>query len=189
MKTGDRSHPASYLFNNIRHFHFSAFSNPAKPARNERHLAANCSDLAKILIEWYWRPKSGLCTACAMHARGRTVTVNTAVAKEGRKMGFLIRVTFWLGLVLVMIPYGEGSANDGDTVGPMQVLHAAGEFTRDLSGLCERKPDTCRTGGAILRTIGIRAREGARLAYEALDRKLADPDDGMTTGSVSKPAE
>ncbi len=103
-------------------------------------------------------------------------------------MGFLIRVTFWLGLVLVLIPYDEGSASDGDTVGPLQVLHAAGEFTKDISGLCERKPDTCRTGKAILRTVGIRVREGARIAYEALDKKLAEPDDEVTTGSVSKPA-
>lgn len=103
------------------------------------------------------------------------------------QMGFLIKVTFWLGLVLVLIPYNDGSA--GENVGPLQVLHTAGEVARDFSGLCERKPDTCQSGKAILRTIGVRAREGARIAYEALDKNLVEDEAGMTTGSVTQPAE
>lgn len=104
-------------------------------------------------------------------------------------MGFLIKIAFWLGLVLVMIPYDDGSGQPGDTVGPLQVLHTAGEVARDFSGLCERKPDTCQSGRAILRTIGVRAREGARIAYEALDRNLAEDPAVQHTGSVDKPAE
>ncbi len=101
-------------------------------------------------------------------------------------MGFLIKVTFWLGLVLIMIPWGNSSTAEGELVGPLQVLHAAGEVTRDLSGLCERKPETCDTGKAILRTVGIRAREGARMAYQALDQKLTanEPAPESTTNST-----
>lgn len=104
-------------------------------------------------------------------------------------MGFLIKVAFWLGLVLALIPYGEGSAANGEMVGPMQVLHTAGEVARDFSQLCDRKPDTCRTGRAILRTVGIRAREGARIAYEALDGKLTENDSQIATGSVNTPTD
>lgn len=104
-------------------------------------------------------------------------------------MGFLIKVTFWLGLALVMIPYNDGTAGEGETVGPLQVIHAASEVARDFSGLCERKPDTCQSGRVILHTIGVRAREGARIAYEALDNKLAESEDQLNTGSISKPAE
>lgn len=101
-------------------------------------------------------------------------------------MGFLIKVAFWLGLVLVLIPYDDGSGLHGEPVGPMQVLHTAGEIAGDFAGLCERKPDTCQSGRAILRAVGVRAREGARIAYEALDSKLAEEDDKLATGSVGK---
>lgn len=98
-------------------------------------------------------------------------------------MGFLIKVGFWLGLVLVLIPY-DGSAGEGETVGPLQVIHTASSVARDFSGICDRKPDTCESGRAILKTMGIRAREAARIAYEALDQHLAD--DEIHTGSLSK---
>ncbi len=104
-------------------------------------------------------------------------------------MGFLIKVAFWLGLVLLFIPYGNGQGEQASNIGPLQVLHTTAEVARDFSGICERKPDTCQSGRAILKAVGMRVREGARIAYDALDKKLADDDHDLQTGSVEKPAD
>jgi hypothetical protein len=82
-------------------------------------------------------------------------------------MGFLIRSAFWFSLVLLMLPFGGG--DQGNQVGPLQALMAARAAVDDFSGICERRPDVCETGKAALHTIGIRAKAGARYAYEMLD--------------------
>lgn len=82
-------------------------------------------------------------------------------------MGFIIRSAFWLSLVLLLIPFG--SSHDGQMVNPLQAMFAAKGAIEDIAGMCERKPDVCAVGRAAVHTIGVRAREGARMAYQALD--------------------
>ena len=104
-------------------------------------------------------------------------------------MGFLIRSAFWLSLVLLIIPFDGGAAGpEAETVGALQAMNAAREAIGDVSGICERKPDVCETAGAAFQTIGVRAREGAKLAYEVLDERFGEPDASMQTGSVVFPA-
>jgi hypothetical protein len=98
-------------------------------------------------------------------------------------MGFLLRCTFWLSLVLLAIPFGGQATGGTDPVGPIQALSAAREAISDVTGICERKPDVCVTGKAAIHTIGVRAREASRLAFEMLDDKLAEPD-ATITGAV-----
>ena len=98
-------------------------------------------------------------------------------------MGFLIRCTFWLSLVLLIIPFGGSGDETADSVGPIQALSAAREAVGDISGICERKPDVCVTGKAAIHTIGVRAREASRIAFELLDDKFGEPD-ATTTGTV-----
>jgi hypothetical protein len=101
-------------------------------------------------------------------------------------MGFLIRSAFWFSLVLLVIPFG-GQDEAGNSVGPLQALGAAREAIGDVTGICERKPDVCVTGKAALHTIGVRAREASRIAFEMLDEKLEEPD-ATTTGTVAADA-
>ena len=107
-------------------------------------------------------------------------------------MGFIIRSIFWLSLVLLLIPFG-GTGDSGQQVSPVEALLAARGAIQDVTGMCERKPDVCETGKAALHTIGVRARHGARFAYEALDSygteapEMASNDpvaDIIATGSV-----
>lgn len=89
-------------------------------------------------------------------------------------MGFIIRSVFWLSLVLLLIPFG-GQGEDGKTmVNPLQAMFAAKGAIEDLAGMCERRPDVCTVGAAAVHTIAVRAREGARMAYAALDGSDAD---------------
>ena len=102
-------------------------------------------------------------------------------------MGFLLRCTFWLSLVLLAIPFGGQASGGADPVGPIQALSAAREAIGDVSGICERKPDVCVTGKAAIQTIGVRAREASRIAFELLDDQFGEPD-ATVTGTVA-PAE
>ena len=98
-------------------------------------------------------------------------------------MGFLIRSAFWLSLVLLAIPFGGTGAN-GETVGPIPAFSAAREAIGDVSGMCERKPEVCATGKVALETLGVRAREASRIAYELLDERFGEPDRQAMTGTV-----
>lgn len=103
-------------------------------------------------------------------------------------MWFLIRSIFWLSLVLLLIPFGAaGNGTDADPVSPAAALSAARDAAGDIAGMCERKPEVCAVGRSALHTIGVRARDGARLAYEMLDSRL-DDDTPVVTPS-RRPAE
>jgi hypothetical protein len=97
-------------------------------------------------------------------------------------MFFLIRMAFWFSLVLLALPLDP---KDGDGISPIQAFWAAREAVGDVAGICERKPGVCETGKAAMHTIGLRAREGARIAFEMLDENGAETD-AATTGSVAK---
>ena len=100
-------------------------------------------------------------------------------------MSFLIRMAFWFSLVLLVLPLDPATGNGtADPVGPVQAFFAARAAVDDVAGICERQPAVCETGKAAMHTIGVRAREGMRIAYEMLDDKDAPTVDPQATGSV-----
>ncbi len=103
-------------------------------------------------------------------------------------MFFLIRMAFWFSLVLMVLPLDIGTdPNNGDSVSPIQAFFAAREAVVDVAAICERKPDVCETAGAAFSTIGGRAREGAKIAYEVLDERFGEPVPAVQTGGVAMP--
>ena len=125
-------------------------------------------------------------------------------------MGFLIKMAFWFSLVLLALPLDPSGENGlSQSVSPIQAFFAAREAVDDVSGICERKPDVCEVGKAAMHTIGVRARETARIAYEMLEEngapkaapsdeigqmiatgdkvmpEIAEPTDAAATGSVT----
>lgn len=115
-------------------------------------------------------------------------------------IGFLFKSAFWLSVALFFIPLAPVSETGEPQVGAFDALFAAREAISDVTGICERKPEVCEVGGALVGSMGVRAREGARMAYEALDGQFGTPesesmlagpsetvpafDAEMTTGSV-----
>jgi len=89
--------------------------------------------------------------------------------ETGTVMGFIIRCAFWLSLVLLIIPFGGSLGGGAEAVGPIQAFVAVRGAMDDVSGMCERRPDVCAVGRAALSTIGYRAKESARMAFEALE--------------------
>ena len=101
-------------------------------------------------------------------------------------MGFLIKSAFWLSLVLLLIPFGGEGSGDEASVGAVETFIAARAVIGDVAGLCERRPDACEVGKSALHTIGVRAKEGARIAYGMLDEHFGDEEAAqpLHTGSI-----
>ncbi|WP_349004197.1 DUF5330 domain-containing protein [Mesorhizobium sp. CN2-181] len=105
-------------------------------------------------------------------------------------MGFLLRIAFWFSLVLLVIPFNLGNEQPGEErVGAIEAFLAARDAITDLSGICERKPEVCEVGKSAMNTVGVRAREAARIAYEMLDENFGDTDKATLTGTIPRPDE
>lgn len=96
---------------------------------------------------------------------------------------FLIRTTFWLGLLLFILPIdtNQNDAAEHSSISTFQALGAAQSVISDFSRFCTRNAAACETGGAALEHVGHKARASAKLVYEYLDGNLADPE---TTASI-----
>jgi hypothetical protein len=104
-------------------------------------------------------------------------------------MGFLIRTAFWLSLVLLVIPVDLSDSGKApvDTIGPIQAFLAARDAVGDIAGMCERQPEVCEVGRSAVQTIGLKARESARIAMAWIkdDQVRNDqPDQSIMTGSI-----
>ena len=91
-------------------------------------------------------------------------------------IGFLFKSAFWLSIALLFIPLAPSSETGEPQVGAIDAFFAAREAISDVTGICERKPEVCEVGGALVGSMGVRAREGARMAYEALDGQFGDAE-------------
>lgn len=111
-------------------------------------------------------------------------------------MGFLIKMAFWFSVVLLLLPL---DSDGGPGINPLQAFFAAKEAVGDVAGICERKPEVCEVGKAAMQTIGARAKEGARIAYEMLEENgssapaadidsLLDAEDIAAAGSQAPAA-
>lgn len=103
-------------------------------------------------------------------------------------MFFLLRVAFWLTIVLALLPSGGGMQQSAQAkVGAADAVVAAGAAVSDMSGFCERQPDACTVGAHTAAAIGQRAQAGARMVYDFFSdhgKPAAAP--GSETGSVVK---
>ena len=107
-------------------------------------------------------------------------------------MFFLLRMAFWLSIVLILLPSGASqpvqSPND---VGASEAISAASATVQDVRGFCIRQPDACSVGSQVAVSLGYRAQAGAKMLYDFLTEKLASHDGGSTshTGSIIKAAQ
>jgi len=96
-------------------------------------------------------------------------------------MFFLMRMAFWLGLVLVLLPT-EKTPEDAKLpqIGATQAVTAAGAAVSDIGQFCTRQPAACEIGGQAATVIGHRAQAGARKVYQMITEKKD------TTGSIGR---
>jgi hypothetical protein len=103
---------------------------------------------------------------------------------RGREMFFLLRMAFWLGLVLVLLPREKTPESEKlPQLGASQAVSAATAAVSDMSQFCKRQPAACEVGGQAATVIGQRAQQGARKLYQIITDKRP-PDHTGSIGGV-----
>ena len=108
---------------------------------------------------------------------------------QGTIMRFLLRMTFWLGVILVLLPsFASGNKSDapatpgGAQLSAAEAVSAASSTVGDLSRFCTRQPEACAIGAEAAAVLSEKAQAGAKILYRFLnDRRAA-----QNTGSVGQ---
>src|SRR3974390_472783 len=97
-------------------------------------------------------------------------------------MFFLLRMAFWLGLVLVLLPSGSSQQIPQSEVGASDAISAASATVGDLRQFCTRQPDACTVGSHVATSLGYKAQAGAKMLYDFLTETLASKDTSSAGG-------
>jgi hypothetical protein len=101
-------------------------------------------------------------------------------------MFFLLRIAFWLGVVLILLPTGsEQHATPANDVTATEAVSAASATVADLRGFCSRQPAACSVGTEVAVTIGYKAQAGAKMLYDFLTQALAPRQAGAPLAGAS----
>jgi hypothetical protein len=99
-------------------------------------------------------------------------------------MFFLLRIAFWLGIVLILLPGAPQHGPSTSGVDAAGAVSAASATVHDLKGFCTREPDVCTVGSEFATSMGYRAQAGAKMLYDFLTETLASHE---TTSQVREP--
>jgi hypothetical protein len=92
-------------------------------------------------------------------------------------MFFLLRLTFWIGLVLVLLPRDKTPDQDKTSqINASEAVSAATAAISDMGQFCKRQPAACEVGGQAATAIGQRAQGGAKKLYQIITDKPDKPD-------------
>jgi hypothetical protein len=92
-------------------------------------------------------------------------------------MFFLLRLAFWVGLVLVLLPREKSPDSDkAQQINASEAVSAATAAISDMGQFCKRQPAACEVGGQAATVIGQRAQGGARKLYQIMIDKPDKPD-------------
>src|SRR5260370_42196388 len=100
-------------------------------------------------------------------------------------MFFLLRMVFWLGFVLVLLPRDKTPEPDKQPqIGASEAVQAATAAVSDMSQFCKRQAAACEVGGQAATVIGQRAQEGARKLYQIITDKKSPDHTGSIGGNA-----
>jgi hypothetical protein len=102
---------------------------------------------------------------------------------RGCVMFFLLRMAFWLGLVLVLLPRDKTPESDKlPQLGASEAVSAASAVVSDMSQFCKRQPAACEVGGQAATVLNQRAQDGARKLYQIITDKRSSDHTGSIGG-------
>src|SRR2546430_454333 len=80
-----------------------------------------------------------------------------------RAMMFLLRVAFWLSVVVILLPSGSQAPASGSQVGAGEAMSAASAAVSDMRQFCGRQPEACTVGSQAAVVFGQKAQAGAKM--------------------------
>lgn len=102
-------------------------------------------------------------------------------------MRFLLKVAFWLTIVVLLLPAEQTNEVQQPQVSAIEALSAAQAAVEDAGGFCARNPQACEVGAQAFQTFGEKAQYGAKLLYEFLTARFAGDVEQTATGSIDAP--
>jgi Family of unknown function (DUF5330) len=103
-------------------------------------------------------------------------------------MFFLLRMAFWLSVVLILLPSGgsqrTASAPSAE-LGAIEAVSAASATVSDMRQFCTRQPEACAAGSQAAVALGQRAQAGARMVYDFISERAAPRETGSVTTTKS----
>ncbi len=87
-------------------------------------------------------------------------------------MFFLLRMAFWLGVVLILLPSGAAQQNvPSSQVDASDAVSAASATVGDLRNFCTRQPDACTVGSQVAHRTRLQGAGRRKDALRSLDRR------------------
>ncbi len=104
-------------------------------------------------------------------------------------MWVFLRMTFWLAVVLVLLPNGGSQTTPKPQVSASEAFSAARGAVTDFEHFCERQQEACVVGSRTAVTLGQRAQAGATMLHDFLSERLGSNESRpvRTTDSVPFP--
>jgi hypothetical protein len=101
-------------------------------------------------------------------------------------MRFLLRMAFWLTVILALLPSGGSQPTPKLTVSAIDAMLAARATVTDMGSFCERQPDACTAGSQAAVAIGHRAQAGAKMLYEYFNEHVGSHDATAVNAGAGK---
>jgi hypothetical protein len=101
-------------------------------------------------------------------------------------MRFLVRMAFWLTVVLVLLPIGGSGPAPKLNINPIDAMSAAQATVTDMRSFCGRQPEACTVGSQAAVAIGHRAQAGAKMLYEYLSEHFGPNETGALANANGK---
>lgn len=110
-------------------------------------------------------------------------------------MFFILRVAFWLTVVLLLLPSTPDSQapQAGTAAAPrvnaIEALSAAKSAVSDAGDFCSRQPQACAIGREVIGILGERAEAGARLLLTYIGDQISEEKRKVAARAAANPAD
>ena len=98
---------------------------------------------------------------------------------------FLIRTTFWLSVVILLLPTPESMKTPETGFGTPPAVSAASAAMSDMGQFCARQPAACKVGSQALTQFGYQAQASAKRVYDFLTEKM-QTQNGTATAAPAR---
>src|SRR5215208_2115062 len=125
----------------------------------------------------------------SLPVRFKSNTLKKRRRAKGKAMFFLLRVAFWLSIVIILLPTGSQQPKSAPTLETKEAVSAASAAVSDMRQFCARQPDACSVGSQAAVAFGYKAQAGAKMLYDFLTDALAPAETGSVVPAGTRKRE